>query len=263
MRRVLTAAIAAAVTMSALSACSSGDDSGPGTVTTLVTVTRSPSSAVPTSSATTSSTAVTAYTPTSTRVTGRTDRASYDVAIPQLAGGNPAVTGEFNQSMRAALQDQIDADYSGMDFTLRDGYRKGPFHIGARVVSAESISYWMANPPGAHGDSLLATVTIDADTAQPITLSDAFSDLGTGLRRLSQESARILPTTVVGDRYERSGITPEEKNFANWTASPDGMQIHFGDYQVGAYADGLVTITIPWSDLSDVLAPGMQDVLSS
>lgn len=262
MRRVLTAAVAAAVAASTLAACSSGGDTGPGTVTTLVTVTRSPSSTAPTST-TTSSKAAAAYTQTSTRVTGTTARASYDVAIPKLAGGDPAVTAEFNQSMRAALQDQIDDDYSGMDFTLRDGYRAGPFHIGSRVVSAELISYWTANPPGAHGDSLLATVTIDADTAKPITLSDAFSDLGTGLRRLSQEAARILPSTVVGDRYERSGITPEEKNFANWTASPEGMQIHFGDYQVGAYADGLITITVPWSDLSDVLAPGMQDVLSS
>ena len=262
MRRALTATVAAALAAASLAACSSGGDSKstPTTPTTVVTVTRS-SSAAPTS--TTTSSSAPAYTTSSTRVTGRTDRASYDVTIPQLAGGNPAVTAEFNQSMRAALEDQIDADYSGMDFTLRDGYRQGPFHIGTRVVSAELISYWQANPPGAHGDSLLATVTIDADTAKPITLSDAFSDLDTGLRRLSQESARLLPSTNVGSRYERSGITPVEKNFANWTASPRGMRIHFGDYQVGAYADGLVTITIPWSDLSDNLAPGMQEVLSS
>lgn len=263
MRRAVIASVVLVVsTSSALTACSSGGagDTTPTTPTTVVTVTRSPSSAPTTTS---SSAAAAAYTTSSTRVTGTTDRASYDVAIPQLAGGKQSVTAEFNQSMRAALQDQIDADYSGLSFTLRDGYRNGPFHIGSRVVSAELISYWTANPPGAHGDSLLATVTIDTDTATPITLSDAFGDLDTGLRRLSQEAARILPTTVVGDRYERSGITPTEKNFANWTASPQGMVIHFGDYQVGAYADGLIDITVPWSDLSDVLAPGMQDVLSS
>ncbi|MGU3292533.1 RsiV family protein [Williamsia sp. M5A3_1d] len=174
------------------------------------------------------------------------------------------MTAEFNQSMRAALQDQIDDDdttYPG--FTLNDGYTKGPLHIGQRVISAEQITEWHANPPGAHGDSLLATVTINADTAKPITLQDAFTDLGAGLSRLSQQAAQILPTTNVGNRFERSGITPELKNFANWTASPAGMQIHFGDYQVGAYADGLVTITVPWSAMSDVLAIGMEEVLSS
>lgn len=261
MRRAALASAALVVATSALSACSSGGDPGPSTVTTLVTVTRS-SSTAPTTT-TSSSAPAAAYTKSSVRVTGSTDRARYDVVIPQLAGGKQAVTAEFNQSMRAALQDQIDHDYSGMSFTLSDGSRQGPFHIGSRVVSAELISYWIADPPGAHGDSLLATVTIDADTAKPITLSDVFGNLNAGLRRLSREAARILPTTRAGARFERSGITPAEKNFANWTASPDGMQIHFGDYQVGAYADGLISITVPWSDLSDVLAPGMQDVLSS
>ncbi|MCP2194490.1 Protein of unknown function (DUF3298) [Williamsia deligens] len=249
--------------MSATAGCSSGGDTGAGTVTTVVTITRSSPAPAPSSTAP-SSAATASYQQSSTRVTGRTARATYDVTIPQLTGGKAAVTAEFNQSMRAALQDQIDDDYgSGRAFTLEDGRRDGPFHIGSRVISAEQITYWMANPPGAHGDSLIATVTIDADTAKPITLSDAFGDLDTGLQRLSQEAARLLPTTNVGSRYERSGITPTEKNFANWTASPDGMAIHFSDYQVGAYADGLITITIPWSDLSDVLAPGMQAVLSS
>ncbi|MBJ7290908.1 RsiV family protein, partial [Williamsia sp.] len=231
--------------------------------TTVVTVTESASAtAAPTSTTTTA--AASPYTQTSIRVTGASGRATYDVTIPQLSGGNPAVTAEFNQSMRAALQDLIDDDKSPYDgFKLSNGYSKGPFHIGERVISAEQITGWIAQPPGAHGDSLLSTVTINAETAKPITLQDAFGDLGAGLARLSQESARILPTTNVGDRYVREGMAPKLENFANWTASPAGMLIHFGDYQVGAYADGLVTITIPWSSLSDVLAPGMQDILSS
>jgi hypothetical protein len=175
---------------------------------------------------------------------------------------NPAVTAEFNESMRAALQDQIDRDY-GNDFALSDGYSKGQTHVGRRVISAEQITDWIAVPPGAHGNSLIATVTIDADTAQPITLGDAFTDLDVGLSRLSDRAAAILPTTRAGESFERSGIEPTVANFGNWTASPEGMNIHFGDYQVGSYGIGLITITVPWTDLSDVLAPGMQDVLSS
>ncbi|OZF46749.1 DUF3298 domain-containing protein [Rhodococcus sp. 14-1411-2a] len=198
----------------------------------------------------------------STRVAGSTGNATYDVAIPQLSGGDSAVTAEFNESMRAALQDQIDGDY-GNDFALSDGYSTGTTHVGSRVISAEQITGWIAVPPGAHGNSLIATVTIGTDTAQPISLDDAFTDLDAGLARLSDQAARILPTTRAGESFERSGIEPTVANFGNWTASPEGMNIHFGDYQVGAYGIGLVTITVPWADLSDVLAPGMQDVLSS
>ncbi|MBT0567714.1 DUF3298 domain-containing protein [Williamsia sp. CHRR-6] len=59
------------------------------------------------------------------------------------------------------------------------------------------------------------------------------------------------------------GIEPREENFANWTASPQGMQIHFLDYQLGGYALGRIDITIPWVRLADVLAPGMLEVVSS
>lgn len=247
-----------------VASCSSTDGTAtPAPSTRVVTVTASPgaspSSATPSTTATTSP-----YSATTTRITGANQRATWDVTIPQLSGGTPAVTDEFNQSMRAALQDQIEAQYDPhFGFTLSDGYTKGPFRIGQRVISAEQITGWIANPPGAHGDSLISTVTIDTDNAKPITLQDAFGDLDAGLQRLSSEAARILPTTSAGPDYVREGMAPTLTNYANWTASPEGMRIHFGDYQVGAYAAGLITITVPWSALSDVLAPGMQDVLSS
>jgi hypothetical protein len=258
--RSMTVALALAV---ALAGCSTSGTATPVSAPTTTDVTATIERAAPTTTTPpVTSNAAEPYVVGSTRITGSTARATYDVAIPQLSGGNPAVTAEFNESMRAALQDQIDRDY-GNDFALSDGYSTGTTYVGRRVISAEQITDWIAVPPGAHGNSLLATVTIDADTAQPITLGDAFTDLDVGLSRLSDRAAAILPSTRAGGSFERSGIEPTVANFGNWTASPEGMNIHFGDYQVGSYGIGLVTITIPWTDLSDVLAPGMQDVLSS
>ncbi|MCZ4521413.1 RsiV family protein [Rhodococcus ruber] len=262
MTRIGSMTVALAVT-AALAGCST---SGTATSVSAPTTTAAPvtaESAEPTSTTPpTTSNAVEPYVVGSTRITGSTEHATYDVAIPQLSGGDPAVTAEFNESMRAALQDQIDGDY-GYDFALSDGYSTGATYVGRRVISAEQITDWIAVPPGAHGNSLLATVTIDADTAQPISLGDAFTDLDSGLARLSERAAEILPTTRAGENFERPGIEPTVANFGNWTASPEGMNIHFGDYQVGSYGIGLITITVPWTDLSDVLAPGMEDVLSS
>ncbi|WFR73320.1 hypothetical protein P9209_06220 [Prescottella defluvii] len=48
------------------------------------------------------------YSATAVRITGDTGRVRYDVLVPQVEGGDPAVTAEFDESMRAALQDQID-----------------------------------------------------------------------------------------------------------------------------------------------------------
>ncbi|QII02612.1 DUF3298 domain-containing protein [Rhodococcoides fascians A21d2] len=264
MTRIRSMVAAAAVT-AAVAGCSTSGTATPASAptTTDVTVTVTTERAEPTSTAPpTTSNAAEPYVVGSTRITGSTEHATYDVAIPQLSGGNPAVTAEFNESMRAALQDLIDG-HNGQDFALSDGYSTGATYVGRRVISAEQITDWIAVPAGAHGDSLISTVTIDADTAQPISLGDAFSDLDTGLARLSDRAAKILPTTRAGESFERAGIEPTVANFGNWTASPEGMNIHFGDYQVGAYGIGLITITVPWTDLSDVLAPGMQDVLSS
>lgn len=260
MTRIRSVAAALAVTAT-LAGCSTAGTATPASTTTDTPATTERAEET-TDPVATSSGAAEPYAVSSTRVTGSTARATYDVAIPQLSGGDPAVTEEFNESMRAALQDQIDRDY-GNDFALSDGYSKGETYVGRRVISSEQITDWIAVPPGAHGNSLIATVTIDSDTAEPISLDDAFVDLDAGLDRLSARAADILPTTRAGESFERSGIEPTVANFANWTASPEGMNVHFGDYQVGAYGIGLVTITIPWADLSDVLAPGMQDVLSS
>lgn len=193
------------------------------------------------------------YSFTTERVSGATDRVVYDVNIPQIEGGDASVIAEFNESMRAALQDQIDG-FGNESFTLTDA-RPGPTFIGQGVVAAVLNTSWDANPPGAHPTSVIATVTVNTSTATPVTLQDLFPDLEVGLQRLSEQSAALLPDTVAGPDFERSGIEPVERNFANWIPSAGGMNIRFGDYQVGPHAIGLVDVTIPWSALADVVDP--------
>ncbi|MFF0815966.1 RsiV family protein [Rhodococcus sp. NPDC003318] len=202
------------------------------------------------------------YSATSVQVTGDTGRVRYDVEVPQVEGGDPAVAAEFNESIRAALQDQIDGA-AGESFTLGGRDESRVAHIGSRVLSGLLVTSWNADPPGAHPTPLVATVVIDADSAQPVTLNTLFPDLQAGLDRLSEESARLLPATAAGAEFDRTGIEPTHRNFANWLATPEGMEIHFQDYQVGPHAVGLVEVTVPWERLQDVMAPAMVGVVSS
>lgn len=219
-------------------------------------------SAAPTTQSTPTPVVETAYTATSVRVVGANGQASYDVLVPQIEGGDPAVSDEFDESMRAALQDQIDG-WPADRFTLESTDRSAVVHIGSRVVSGLLVTSWNADPPGAHPTPLVATVVIDADDAQPITLERLFPDLQAGLNRLSQESALLLPDTAAGPDFVREGIEPKSENFANWVATPAGMEIHFTDYQVGPHAIGLIDVTVPWNRLTDVAAPGLVGVVSS
>ncbi|RRQ25733.1 DUF3298 domain-containing protein [Rhodococcus sp. Eu-32] len=221
------------------------------TTTRAVTTTAEPTSAAPLPAP---------YSFTTARVSGSTDRVDYDVNIPQLTGGDDAVVSEFNESMRAALQDQIDG-FEPSSFTLSDA-RPGPTYVGDSVVAAVLNTSWDANPPGAHPTAIVATVTVNTDDATPVTLQDLFPDLQAGLQRLSGQSAILLPATAAGPDFERTGIEPTVSNFANWVPSAEGMNIRFGDYQVGPHAIGLVDVTVPWSALSDVADPRTLDALS-
>lgn len=259
------AAVASAAGMLlTVSACSNETDGV--AETREVTVTAAPSTMSASASASSTLPTATAnenaYTATSVRVAGDTGRVRYDVVVPQIEGGDPAVAAEFDESMRAALQDQIDG-WPGDRFTLESTDRSAVVHIGARVVSGLLVTSWNADPPGAHPTPLVATAVIDADDAQPITLDRLFPDLQAGLNRLSEESARLLPATAAGLDFQHEGIEPKRENFANWVATPAGMELHFTDYQVGPHAIGLIVVTVPWDRLTDVVAPELVGVVSS
>lgn len=244
----------------ALGACSTSQS---GTARPEPSAASAPSSTTSTTTSQTSSAPAPtpAFAFTTERVAGSTDRVDYDVAIPQVTGGDPAAADKFNQSMRNALQDQIDG-FDEQRFALSDS-RPAPSHIGAQVISAGLNTSWDARPPGAHPSSIVATITIDSSTASPVTLQDLFPNLQAGLRRLTDQSSRLLPQTAAGPDFAHEGIEPKVQNFANWIALPQGMNIRFGDGQVGPHAAGLVDVTIPWDSLADVADPRLLDVVRS
>lgn len=230
-------------------------NSGVAETTTPPTATTPPATSTPAKITTTEGTpAPMSYSFGTVRIAGATDRVTYDVAVPQIDGPDPAVVQEFNESMHQALVDQTQG-YGDARFSLSDA-RPGPTYAGNNVVGAVLNTSWDANPPGAHPTYIIATVTVNTATAQPITLQDLFPDLPAGLQRLSEQSALLLPDTAAGPNFESGGIAPETANFANWVPSSTGMNIRFGDYQVGPHAIGLVDVTIPWSALTDVADPG-------
>jgi len=45
------------------------------------------------------------------------------------------------------------------------------------------------------------------------------------------------------------------ENYQNWVLTPDALVFTFEQYQVAPYAAGPQTVTIPLSDVQDILAP--------
>jgi hypothetical protein len=177
----------------------------------------------------------------------------------QLLGGDSAVTRAFNDASQAVLRGQLARAIAG----AREGSTPWMFESNGqvtfrRVVIAQVIT--SAFYFGAHPSSEAGTVVIDSRTARPVTLADVFRDERAGLKRLSQQTKMILPKVNGwnGVMPDAPGNAPVRENFANWAPTADGMELHFAPNQFGL---GLAeTIVVPWSQLTDLLAPNMADI---
>lgn len=202
------------------------------------------------------------YTVTMMPIDGATpDGAGRWHALPgQLSGGDPAVAEAFNKSSEASAHQQVDQASSdadgvrGWSFEVKSAVTFRPTAIG-EVLSGASYTKGAAHPT-----NYVSTVVIDSRTAHPIALGDLFTEEQSGLDRLSEQTKLTWPK-VYGPGGDGAPMPDEPgnralpQNFANWIPTAAGMELHFAD---GQFGHGLPVITVPWSALSDLLAPGMK-----
>ncbi len=96
-------------------------------------------------------------------------------------------------------------------------------------------------------------------TVRALTVAAAVRPSGdqAGLIRLSEQTKILLAelNDLAEPMPDGPGTEPIAENFANWVPTADGLEIHFAAYQFGPRL--AQTITVPWSALSDRLAPNM------
>ena len=196
------------------------------------------------------------YTVTTTVIEGGTpdNLGHWKAEVGQIAGGDPAVVEAFNTASHTSASEQIDDVRTGWTDTTWNFESSGHVTIRNSAI-AQLIGgtiYCCAHPT-----NFTSTIVIDSRTAQPITLADLFANEQDGLNRLSEQAKIIVPRDfgMLDPTPDNPGFAPRQQNFANWIPAADGMEIHFDEYQFGARLP--VTITVPWSALTDVLAPDM------
>ncbi|MFI8772588.1 hypothetical protein ACIGKQ_10555 [Gordonia sp. NPDC062954] len=190
--------------------------------------------------------------PTLLRTDGRRASTTYDVQLPQVDGGTPAVRDRFNSGMRAALDDVVTGltDTTVSDGSLADDERSRITTITDDVVAGTAIFTTYAQG-AAHPNNHVATITIDAHTAQPILFDDVFVDTDAAAAQLAAAVARIDPRV--------DPTHPDVDNFLNWVPLANGFHTYVP--VVHALGDWL-PVTVPWDEISALLRPGMADQLS-
>ncbi len=181
----------------------------------------------------------------------------WKVDVGQLSGGDQAVASAFNAASVASgktMDGMLDRDEVIRDDATFEAKPEVSFRPTAISQVLTGVYFHQG---AAHPLDYVTTVVIDSRSARPITLDDLFADKQAGLNRLSEQTKLLFPglTGEPSPMSDRPGNAPVEENFRNWIPTADGLEIHFEDYQ---FAHGLPVITVPWSKLTDVLAPDMQ-----
>jgi hypothetical protein len=222
------------------------------------TASNSPSATTPVSGVSNSQTY--AVTPSSTTGQSPDGQHTWTLNVDTIGGGDTKVADAFNTAVKSAAQQQLDTAKPGPSDNpgLTWNFETTPtisFTAGAVSELLEGVAY---TQNAAHPSSWVSTVVIDSRSASPITLKDLFADEQKGLDRLSQQTRQLAPG-VLGSgptpMADAPGNAPTEANFAHWLPTTQGIEIHFNDYQLGPH--GLVVVTVPWSAVDDLLAPGM------
>lgn len=181
----------------------------------------------------------------------------WTLVVDLVSGGDDRVADALNQAVQNSAKEQLESFKrdAGTDGTWTFDTQP-ELHFGGASI-AELITGTYMHAGAAHPLLSTGTVVIDSRSARPITLSDLFTDKNAGLKQLSEQSKLLLPAVlnIPAPMGDEPGNAPTEANFANWIPTPAGMEIHFADYQFG---HGRPVITVPWSALDRLLAPGME-----
>ena len=181
-----------------------------------------------------------------------------DVDLPQVQGGNEAVAQIFNDAMQSALQAQVNNLPAGK---LKSDSKSG-VRIGARVLSG--LLHTTYTPGNAtQSISKASSVVVEISTSSILDVASIFTDMTAGLKRLQSVSQRLGSTSSAGDKFTGTNLQADKTTFSNWTAQTDGMKVYFAQGTVAPSTQGVVELTLPWTDLQDVLKPGVLEVVSS
>ncbi|MFC0337356.1 Protein of unknown function [Kushneria avicenniae] len=124
-------------------------------------------------------------------------------------------------------------------------------HDGLRILELQS--YVMTG--GAHGMPLAAYMVIDEKSRQVLTLDDMLQQ---GQHPAFEAALKNAWQDWIENSDQAQGLEPQDWPFSpsdNAAPMEDGMAVTYGVYTLGPYAIGMPTLTIPYSDLENVLKP--------
>ncbi|WP_295636845.1 DUF3298 and DUF4163 domain-containing protein [uncultured Mailhella sp.] len=125
---------------------------------------------------------------------------------------------------------------------------EGTIHGNGKVTGMLWKAYQYAG--GAHGNLLVLSRNYVSSNGRSVGLHDLFRRPEKALALMSELTRKKLLEQELPQDMVEAGTAPEEENFSTFLLEEDGLTVYFNPYQVGPWAAGVVTVTLPLKELA-------------
>lgn len=182
-------------------------------------------------------------------VTEYINRPRLTFAYPRVTGlPNPAVQQKINQTI-SGLVSQLTADtgyYQNQQAVITGTYELKTNELG--VLSLSIIVYWYSG--GAHGMTVIKSLTFNVATGQVYQLSDLFKPGSDYIRVISDAVRRQIKERQISLFEEPfKTIQPEQ----DYYIADKSLVVYFQLYEIAAYVFGILFFPISVYTLQDII----------
>ena len=187
------------------------------------------------------------------------------VSTPRIDGDDPEAAA-FNRFIETGVKDDIDpaiATAPKPDDGTEDDANSLVVDTVNPVRISMSLNLYSYGHGAAHGNPGVTYIHYLRAQQRRLAAADVFA--GSGWQAKLQTLALAAVKKAEGEDLmldDPASINDIVIGPARWDFSKDGLILQFEPYEIAAYAFGSPTVTIPWADLKDVLAPGAADFQS-
>ncbi len=184
------------------------------------------------------------------------------VDYPQFDGATTSQLQAFNQFSEQKARDllntyqtQLASPPATPDPNFYPSFMEATYQVTNGTDGLLSVLYTVADywSGAAHPNQYAHVLNYNLIAGQEIVLADLFLP---GTNYLQVISDYCVTDLNKRDRLMfEAGAQPTTDNYQNWNITPQGLLISFDPYQVGPYAMGPSTVSIPYGYLKDFLNP--------
>ena len=188
---------------------------------------------------------------------------SVKAVYPQLTGYEDInAEDKFNKTLSLLVDEELKSFYKGVeDYASNTDAPPVPMYydrsysvINENPLTVSLLFYLEVYEGGAHPSHNYSSLNYNLETGKEIKLSDLFYSDSDYLKVISDYCIKELhKDSGNNDGWIEEGAGPKIENFTCFNIASEGLIITFNEYQVAPYVEGAKKVTVPYSELQDVL----------